>query len=100
MLSERQQVTRIRQLAGRALGAYPLADPQLRLIAHQENTTFRVDATAAGSVMARLHNHAAQWDVPPGFVWIRWDAETFFGDTMVYGGINAAAAARRPGPSR
>ena len=91
MLSERQQLACIRQLAGRALGAYPLADPQLRLIAHQENTTFRVDATAAGSVMARLHNHAAQWDVPPGFVRIRWDAETFFGDTMVYGGINAAA---------
>jgi Ser/Thr protein kinase RdoA (MazF antagonist) len=185
MLSERQQLARIRQLAGRALGAYPLADPQLRLIAHQENTTFRVDATAAGgrrdrfllrvhrparhgrqvdpvaairseldwlmalradtglpvpepvrttdgsltttaasrdvpeprvcsvlrwmdgrihaasprpvhlrrlgSVMARLHNHAAQWDVPPGFVRIRWDAETFFGDTMVYGGISAAA---------
>jgi len=26
----------------------------------------------------------------PGFVRIRWDWETFFGDTMVYGGINAA----------
>jgi Ser/Thr protein kinase RdoA (MazF antagonist) len=44
-----------------------------------------------GSVMARLHNHAGQWRVPPGFVRIRWDWETFFGDTMVYGGINAAA---------
>jgi Ser/Thr protein kinase RdoA (MazF antagonist) len=40
--------------------------------------------------MARLHNHAGQWRVPPGFVRIRWDWETFFGDTMVYGGINAA----------
>jgi Ser/Thr protein kinase RdoA (MazF antagonist) len=184
MLSNRQQIARMRQLAGRALGAYPLADPQMRLIAHEENTTFRVDATAAGgrdrfllrvhrparhgrhvdpvaairseldwlmalradtglpvpepvrttdgslttaaasrdvpeprvcsvlrwmdgrihaamprpvhlrrlgSVMAQLHNHAAQWDVPPGFVRIRWGWETFFGDTMVYGGINAAA---------
>ncbi len=45
-----------------------------------------------GSVMARLHNHAGQWRVPPGFVRIRWDWETFFGDTMVYGGINAAGA--------
>jgi Ser/Thr protein kinase RdoA (MazF antagonist) len=44
-----------------------------------------------GSVMARLHNHAGQWRVPPGFVRIRWDWETFFGDTMVYGGVNAAA---------
>ena len=40
--------------------------------------------------MARLHNHAAQWRLPPGFARIRWDWETFFGDTMVYGGINAA----------
>jgi Ser/Thr protein kinase RdoA (MazF antagonist) len=43
-----------------------------------------------GGVMARLHNHAGQWRVPPGFVRIRWDWETFFGDTMVYGGIGAA----------
>ena len=45
-----------------------------------------------GDVMARLHNHAAQWRVPPGFVRIRWDWETFFGDTMVYGGVSAAGA--------
>jgi len=45
-----------------------------------------------GSVMARLHNHAGQWRVPPGFVRIRWDWETFFGDTMIYAGINAADA--------
>ncbi|HEX7269472.1 MAG TPA: phosphotransferase [Streptosporangiaceae bacterium] len=186
MLSSRQQVARMRHLAVRALGAYPLADPELRLIAHGENTTFRVDATThdgrrdrfllrvhrparhgrhvdsaaairseldwltalradtdlsvpepfrtidgnlttaaasedvpeprvcsalrwmdgrvhsasprpvhlrrLGSVMARLHNHARQWRVPPGFVRIRWDWETFFGDTMVYGGINALDA--------
>ncbi len=42
--------------------------------------------------MARLHDHADQWRIPPGFVRIRWDWETFFGDTMVYGGINAARA--------
>jgi Ser/Thr protein kinase RdoA (MazF antagonist) len=42
-----------------------------------------------GSVMARLHNHADQWRPPPGFARIQWDWETFFGDTMVYGGINA-----------
>jgi Ser/Thr protein kinase RdoA (MazF antagonist) len=28
-----------------------------------------------GSVMARLHNHAGQWRVPPGFVRIRWNWE-------------------------
>ena len=183
MLSNRQQVARLRHLAIRALGEYPLVAPELRFVAHGENTTFRVDAmtvdgrdrfllrvhrparhgqrldsaaavgseldwltalradtalwvpeplrttdgrlttTAAskdvpeprvcsmlrwmdgrvhaavprpvhlrrlGSVMARLHNHAAQWRLPSGFARIRWDWETFFGDTMVYGGINAA----------
>ena len=183
MLSNRQQVARLRRLAIRALGEYPLVAPELRFVAHGENTTFRVDAmtvdgrdrfllrvhrparhgqrldsaaavgseldwltalradtalsvpgpfrttdgrlttTAAfkdvpeprvcsmlrwmdgrvhaavprpvhlrrlGSVMARLHNHAAQWRLPPGFARMRWDWETFFGDTMVYGGINAA----------
>jgi len=43
-----------------------------------------------GGAMARLHNHAGQWRAPAGFVRIRWDWETFFGDTMAYGGINAA----------
>jgi Ser/Thr protein kinase RdoA (MazF antagonist) len=202
MLSNRQQVALLRHLAVQALGAYPLVAPELRLVAHGENTTFRVDAMAPGgrdrfllrihrparhgqrldsaaavgpeldwltalradtglsvpeplrttdgnlttvsaspdvpeprvcsvlhwmdgrvhsavprpvhlhrlgSVMARLHNHAGQWRLPPGFARIRWDwdqlhrpllfwrvaagranRETFFGDTMVYGGINAA----------
>ena len=40
-----------------------------------------------GIVMAQLHNHADQWRTPPGFVRIRWDWETFFGDTMIYGGL-------------
>jgi Ser/Thr protein kinase RdoA (MazF antagonist) len=43
-----------------------------------------------GDAMARLHNHADRWSPPDGFVRIRWDWETFFGDTMEYGGINAA----------
>src|SRR6185312_13535401 len=43
-----------------------------------------------GGVMAQLHEHAAGWRPPPGFVRIRWDWETFFGDTMDYGGLNAA----------
>ena len=183
MLSERQQIARMRYLGAQALRSYSLADPQLRFVAHGENTTFRVDATVLdvrdrfllrvhrparhgrnvdsagaisselawlkalradtdlqvpepvrttagkltamassrevpdprvcsvlrwmdgrvhaaaprpvhlrrlGSVMARLHNHASQWRLPPGFVRIRWDWDTFFGDTMVYGGIDAA----------
>ncbi|TWP53780.1 phosphotransferase [Lentzea tibetensis] len=43
-----------------------------------------------GAAMARLHNHADTWPHPAGFVRTRWDWETFFGDTMQYGGINAA----------
>jgi Ser/Thr protein kinase RdoA (MazF antagonist) len=61
MLSHRQQVARMRQLALRALGAYPLADPELRFIAHGENTTFRVDATAPGGrdrFLLRVHRPA------------------------------------------
>jgi Ser/Thr protein kinase RdoA (MazF antagonist) len=183
MFSHRQRVARMRRVAVRALDAYPLMDRELRFISDDENTTFRVDATAPdgrdrfllrvhrparhgrnidsaaaigselawltalragtdllvpvplpttdgklttvaaspdvpeprvcsvlrwmdgrihsaaprpvhlhrlGGVMARLHNHAGQWRVPPGFARIRWDRETFFGDTMVYGGISAA----------
>jgi Ser/Thr protein kinase RdoA (MazF antagonist) len=44
-----------------------------------------------GGAMARLHNHADSWRRPDDFVRIRWDWETFFADTMEYGGINAAA---------
>lgn len=183
MLSRRQRIARMRRLAVRALDAYPLADRALRFIADEENTTFRVDATAPdgrdrfllrvhrparhgrnvdsvaaisselswlsalragtdllvpaplrtidgelttvavspdmpeprvcsvlrwmdgrvhagaprpvhlrrlGSVIARLHNHAGRWCGPPGFARIRWDWETFFGDSEVYGGISAA----------
>jgi Ser/Thr protein kinase RdoA (MazF antagonist) len=43
-----------------------------------------------GGAMARLHNHADAWPRPDDFVRIQWDWETFFGDTMEYGGINAA----------
>lgn len=183
VLSHRQRIDRMRQLAVQALGAYHLADANLRFIADEENTTFRLDATSPdgrdrfllrvhrpqrhgrgvdsaaaisseldwlaalhaetdlhvpvplrtadgklsavavsrdmsesrlcsvlrwmdgrvqaaspgpvhlrrlGSVMARLHNHSAQWCPPPGFVRIRWDWAAFFGDTMLYGGIPAA----------
>jgi Ser/Thr protein kinase RdoA (MazF antagonist) len=42
-----------------------------------------------GAVVARLHQHAAGWSPPAGFVRIRWDHRTFFGDTMVYGNTPA-----------
>ena len=40
--------------------------------------------------MAHLHQQADAWTPPPGFVRIRWDHETFFGDVMVYGETPAA----------
>lgn len=43
-----------------------------------------------GGVLARLHDHAAGWTPPAGFVRMRWDWETFFGNTMEYGGVSAA----------
>jgi len=43
-----------------------------------------------GEAMARLHDQADAWTPPPGFVRIRWDHETFFGDVMVYGETPAA----------
>jgi len=43
-----------------------------------------------GSAMARVHDHADTWQRPTDFVRIRWDWETFFGDTMQYGGVDAA----------
>jgi Ser/Thr protein kinase RdoA (MazF antagonist) len=43
-----------------------------------------------GEAMARLHDQSDEWTPPPGFVRIRWDHETFFGDGMVYGETPAA----------
>jgi Ser/Thr protein kinase RdoA (MazF antagonist) len=54
------------------------------------NSAKPVHLERLGSAMARLHNHADQWLVPHDFVRIRWDWETFFGNTMSYGGIDAA----------
>ena len=38
MLSNHQQIARLRHLAVQALGAYPLVAPELRFVAHGENT--------------------------------------------------------------
>ena len=43
-----------------------------------------------GEAMARLHRQADAWTPPAGFVRIRWDHETFFGDQMIYGDTSAA----------
>ena len=43
-----------------------------------------------GGVLARLHEHASTYEPPAGFVRMRWDWETFFGNTMEYGGVAAA----------
>ncbi|GAA0601414.1 hypothetical protein GCM10009534_39790 [Kribbella sandramycini] len=43
-----------------------------------------------GAVLATLHDQAANWTLPAGFVRMRWDWETYFGNTMEYGGRSAA----------
>ena len=61
MLSHRSQVAQMRRVAVRALDAYRLAAPELRFIAHAENTTFRVDATAPNGpdrFLLRVHRPA------------------------------------------
>jgi len=190
----RSEIMRIRRLAARAMSAYDVSEPRMELIAHGENTTFRVvggdsnletlstsgeidgqfllrvhrptrhgrdvDSEAAirselrwlmalradtslavpepvptvggsltttatadgvagprvcsllrwmkgrnhnrsarpvhlyrlGGVLAQLHNHADGWRPPDGFVRIRWDHEAYFGNTMVYGNVDAADA--------
>lgn len=55
-----------------------------------EDSPHPVHLHRLGAAMAVLHRQADSWDQPPGFVRIRWDHETFFGNTMVYGGIPAA----------
>lgn len=180
-MSDRSQIALLHRLAIKALGAYDVAAARIELVAHGENTTFRVtspggqyvlrvhrptrhwryvDSEAAiksvvewlvalradtplavpepvrsihgeltttekadgvdgsrvcsllrwmkcrnhnrsarpvhlhrlGAVLAQLHNHAVQWRVPDGFARIRWDDETYSGNTMVYGDIDAADA--------
>jgi Ser/Thr protein kinase RdoA (MazF antagonist) len=190
----RSQVARLRRLAVKAMSAYDVRDPRIELVAHGENTTFRVTGTGAecdhasshaqvggqyllrvhrpnrhgrdvdseaaitselnwlvalradtplavpepvrtiggeltttetvdgvagsrvcsllrwmkgrnhnhsarpvhlyrlGGVLAQLHNHADRWRVPDGFIRIRWDHEAYFGNTMVYGNVDAADA--------
>jgi Ser/Thr protein kinase RdoA (MazF antagonist) len=45
-----------------------------------------------GGVLAQLHDHADHWQRPDGFVRTRWDHETYFGNTMVYGNVDAVDA--------
>jgi Ser/Thr protein kinase RdoA (MazF antagonist) len=184
--THRSQVARMRRVAVKAMSAYDVCSPRLQLIAHGENTTFRVTAATSvegdrqyllrvhrptrhgrnidsemaivselnwltalradtslavpepvptvdgaltttataddvagsrvcsllrwmkgsnhnksarpvhlyrlGGVLAQLHDHADRWRLPDGFVRTRWDHETFFGNTMVYGNVDAADA--------
>ncbi|GAA0937347.1 phosphotransferase [Kribbella koreensis] len=54
--------------------------------AHPKAVHFR----RLGGVLARLHEHASGWTPPKGFTRMRWDWESFFGNTMEYGGVSAA----------
>lgn len=56
----------------------------------QANNPRPVHFRRLGGVLARLHEHASAWTPPAGFTRMRWDWETFFGNTMEYGGVPAA----------
>ena len=56
----------------------------------QEASPRPVHLRRLGEAMAYLHDHADHWTPPPGFVRIRWDHVTFFGDEMIYGDTSAA----------
>jgi Ser/Thr protein kinase RdoA (MazF antagonist) len=45
----------LRRLALRALEAYDLAEPRLKAIIHETNTTFRVDAADGSLYVLRIH---------------------------------------------
>jgi Ser/Thr protein kinase RdoA (MazF antagonist) len=47
-----------------------------RLVASLRPSHFR----ALGTLMARMHEHAAQWQAPPGFARRHWDYKGLFGD--------------------
>jgi Ser/Thr protein kinase RdoA (MazF antagonist) len=59
---------------------------------NHHNSARPVHLYRLGGVLAQLHNHADGWRVPDGFIRIRWDHETYFGNTMVYGNVDAADA--------
>ena len=179
--THRAQIARLRRLAIKAMADYDIEEPRLELVAHGENTTFRVTSSAGeyllrvhrptrfghdvdseaainseldwlvalradtplavpepvravdgeltttttadavtgsrvcsllrwmrgrnhnhsarpvhlyrlGGVLAQLHGHADQWQTPDSFVRIRWDHDAYFGNTMVYGNVDAADA--------
>ncbi|GAB3953982.1 phosphotransferase [Kribbella albertanoniae] len=56
----------------------------------QANHPHPVHFRRLGGVLARLHSHTAAWTPPAKLVRMRWDWETFFGNTMEYGGVSAA----------
>lgn len=45
-----------------------------------------------GALMAKLHNHAASWHLPPSFARVRWDWHAFFGDIAPYAGLGVQRA--------
>ena len=53
-----------------------------------------------GEVSARMHAHAKQWELPPGFTRHIWDYETAFGSRPTWGrwqdGIGMNAARENP----
>ena len=54
-VSRRAEIAGLRRLAATALDAYELDDPRIALIAHRENTTFRVTTSTGREYLLRVH---------------------------------------------
>lgn len=64
-LGKRGQIGRLRRLGEHALVAYGVAPARLVLLAHQENTTFRVDTTDGQRHLLRIHRVIGSEFHPP-----------------------------------
>ncbi len=75
---ERRQVDMVKWLDGAPLGSI------------EEGLSDAVDDVAGtfhevGRLAARLHNHAARWQLPPGFVRHAWDTDGLTGEAPLWG---------------
>ncbi len=72
-LANEEQVARLQRLAGNALRAWPLRDPQLALIKYRENAVFEVRTDAGQRAVLRVHRPRYRTDgnIRSELAWMR-----------------------------
>ena len=53
--TDRSQIARLRRLAVKAMANYDVAEPRIELVAHGENTTYRVISSDDRQYLLRIH---------------------------------------------